>query len=88
MKRPLNYALLKYFTTVDEASVDDVMAALEPEYAHHRAFSRPQMFEALMTAEKNCLIGESRFDLDSQGNVRIYYRASDEQKRTIDSYIK
>lgn len=88
MKRPLNYALLKYFTTVDEASVDDVMAVLEPEYAHHRAFSRPQMFEALMTAEKNCLIGESRFDLDPQGNVRIYYRASDEQKRTIDSYIK
>lgn len=88
MKRPLNYALLKYFTTVDEASVDDVMAALEPEYAHRRAFSRPQMFEALMTAEKNCLIGESRFDLDPQGNVRIYYRASDEQKRTIDSYIK
>ena len=29
--RPLNYAMLKYFTTVDEASVDDVMKDLEAD---------------------------------------------------------
>lgn len=33
MSRPLNYAMLKYFTTVDEACVDDVMEALKGEYA-------------------------------------------------------
>ena len=43
MKRPLNYAMLKYFTTVDEASVDDVRAALSDEYGTHSAFKKPKM---------------------------------------------
>lgn len=88
MKRPLNYAILKYFTTVDEASVDDVRRALAPDYANHSAFGKRAMTEALMTAEKNGLIEEARFDLDDNGDVRIYYRANDEQKRTINSYIR
>lgn len=87
-QRPLNYAILKYFTTVDEASVDEITAALEDEYASFRAFRRPALVEALMTAEKNGLIEEARFDLDADDNVRVYYRATDEQKQTISSYIK
>lgn len=46
------------------------------------------MVEALMTAEKNGLIEEARFDLDPEGEVRVFYRATDEQKQQIDSYIK
>ena len=41
-----------------------------------------------MTAEKNGLIEEARFDLDDAGEVRIYYRATPEQKQSINSYIK
>lgn len=88
MIRPLNYAMLKFFTTVNEASVDDVMAALKDTYANFPAFKRDKMQEALMTAEKNALIGESRFDLDPSGNLRIFYSATPEQRKTIDSYIK
>ena len=39
--RPLNYAMLKYFTTVDEASVDDVMKDLEADYSTFTAFKPP-----------------------------------------------
>lgn len=88
MKRPLNYAMLKFFTTVEEASVDEVMEALRSEYATHHAFKRASMIEALMTAEKNALIEESRFDLDDAGELRVFYRATPEQKQSIDSYIK
>ncbi|MCC6099479.1 MAG: hypothetical protein LIV25_09615 [Olsenella sp.] len=86
--RPLNYAMLKYFTTVDEASVDDVMDALKGEYADFTAFKRDKMQEALMTAEKNGLIGESRVDLDDNGELRVFYTATPEQRDTINSYIK
>ena len=88
MSRPLNYEMLKYFTRVDEASVDEVMDALKSEYSHHRAFNKKSMIEALMTAEKNGLIAESRFDLDPQGEVRVYYSATKDQKEQINSYIK
>ena len=76
---PLNYAMLKYFTCHDEACA---------EYSSFTAFTKPKMQEALMTAEKNGLISESRFDLDGAGEVRVYYSADQEQRDTINSYIK
>lgn len=88
MSRPLNYAMLKHFTTVDEASVDDVMEALKADYAGRRDFTRDAMISALMTAEKNGLIEESRIDLDAHDDLLVYYRATDEQKQSINSYIK
>ena len=88
MSRPLNYAMLKHFTTVDEASVDDVMEALKADYAGRRAFTRDAMISALMTAEKNGLIEESRIDLDAHDDLLVYYRATEEQKQSIKSYIK
>ena len=52
---PLNYAILKYFTTVERACADDVIAALAPEYGHFKALRKPEVIEALMTAEKKCV---------------------------------
>ena len=46
------------------------------------------MTSALMTAEKNGLIEESRIDLDSHDDLLVYYRATEEQKQSINSYIK
>lgn len=86
--RPLNYATLKYFTTVDEASVDDVMENLKADYSTFTAFKRDRMQEALMTAEKNGLISETRVDLDDNGDLRVFYGADAEQRDTINSYIK
>ena len=86
--RPLNYAMLKYFTTVDEASVDDVMDALKGDYSDFTPIKRDKLQEALRTAEKNGLIGESRVDLDKNGDLRVFYSATPEQRDTINSYIK
>lgn len=86
--RPLNYAMLKYFTTVDEASVDDVMENLKADYSTFTAFKRDRMQEALMTAEKNGLISETRVGLDDNGDLRVFYGADAEQRDTINSYIK
>ncbi|MCC6102824.1 MAG: hypothetical protein LIV22_03205 [Olegusella sp.] len=86
--RPLNYAILKYYTQVDEASVDDVMGALANSYQEYATFNKPKMIEALMTAEKNGLIEESRFDLDDLNEIRVFYHATQEQREMINSYIK
>lgn len=86
--KPLNFAILKYITTVDEACADDVIEALKPEYGNFRMLRKKSVIEALMTAEQNGLIEESRFDLDENGELRNYYRAHEEGKATINSYIK
>lgn len=86
-KRTLNFAILKYFTNVEEASVIEIEEALRTNYGSYKAFKKNSIVEALMTAESNALIEEvdGRF---VNNEFVIYYRATPEQKDTINSYIK
>lgn len=84
---PLNYAILKLFTSVEEACADCVMDALKGQYGHYKAFKKPAIIEALMTAEANGLLEEARFDLDDNSELRVYYRAHEEGLTTITKYI-
>ncbi len=86
--KPLNYAILKHFTTVEEASAYEVMEALKDQYGHFRAFKKESILSALMTAEANGLLEESRFDMDDEDMLRVYFRAHAEGAATINRYIK
>lgn len=86
--KPLNYAILKYFTTVDAASADEVMAALAAQYGHFKAFNKKDVINALMTAEANGLLEEKGFELDADNELRVYYHAPEEGAATINRYIK
>ena len=41
-----------------------------------------------MTAESNAVLHETRFDLDEKDDVRVFYGASEEERATINYYIK
>lgn len=86
--QPLNYAILKYFTKVNEACADDVIEALKGQYGNFKALRKNDVVSALMTAEANGLIEETRFNMDSSGSLRIYYHANEEGAATINNYIK
>lgn len=86
--KPLNYAILKHFTKVKEACADDVIEALKGEYGNFRALRKPAVINALMTAEANGLLEETRFDMDESGEIRVYYHAHEEGAATINKYIK
>ena len=84
----LNYAILKLFTKVDEGSVDTVIKTLKDQYGTFKAFKKNEIINALMTAEANGLLEESRFELDSNNELKVYYRAHEEGAATINKYIK
>lgn len=85
---PLNYAILKYFTKVKEASAEDVIDALKDKYGSHKALNRDDVIAALMTAEANGLLEETRFEMDDKEQLRVYYHAHEEGAETINKYIK
>ena len=85
--RTLNYDILKYFTTVDEASADDVMDALRIKFSNYKTFTKENVIEALMTAECNALISEKRAEI-VDGDLVVIYGADEEQRKTINAYIK
>ena len=86
--KPLNYAILKYFTTVKEACAEDVIEALKGQYGNFKALNREDVIGALMTAEANGLLEETRFEMDKANELRVYYRAHEEGAATINQYIK
>lgn len=86
--KPLNYAILKYFTNIEEASAEDVIEALKGEYGNFKALNREDVLSALMTAEANGLLEETRFEMDKENNLRVYYHAHEEGAATINKYIK
>lgn len=87
MTQPLNYAILLYYADAHEASVNDVMRALEPEYRDHKAFKKESITESVMTAEKNDLLHETHYGLDENGELEIFYQASPEQQERINQYL-
>jgi len=86
--KPLNYAILKYFTKVEEACADDVIEALKGDYGNFKALKKDAVITALMTAEANGLIEETRFELDKSNQLRVYYHAHEEGATTINKYIR
>jgi len=86
--KPLNYAILKHFTTVKEACADDVIEALKGEYGSFKALESKAVITALMTAEANGLLEETRFELDDAGELKVYYHAHEDGAATINKYIK
>jgi len=86
--KPLNFAILKHFTKVKGACADDVIEALKAQYGNFKAFNKNGVISALMTAEANGLLEETRFELDKENVLRVYYHANDEGTATINKYIK
>ena len=86
--KPLNYAILKYFTTVEEASVNNVMEELQEDYKGLKTFNKDEIINSLLTAEANGLIEETRVDLDKNDELEIFYHTTDESKAAINNYIK
>ena len=87
MKLPLNFAIIKYFVSVDEGCADDVMDALKADYGNFRMFTRQDIYETLFTAEINGFLKETRYELAKDGNLKVYYKAPPEGRAVINKYI-
>lgn len=85
--KPLNYAILKYMTTVAEACPEDVLRALKDDYSGFRAFNKAEVLNSLLTAKANGLLEEARFELDEEGLLRLYFRANADGAAAINRYI-
>ncbi|KZL90899.1 hypothetical protein [Clostridium magnum] len=79
----LNFAILKYFTQVNEACADDVTNALKEEYGSFKDLKKKVVITALATAEAIGIIEETRFQLDKSGEVKVYYRSQEEDAANL-----
>ena len=80
--RVITYAIIKYFTKVEEACPKDVYEALKDEFKGHR-MCKPNKVKAA----KNGLLAESRYDLGDDGKVNIYYKCEGEGLDAVTTYL-
>ena len=85
--KPLNYAILKFFTAIEKASTIEVMDALRPEYGDFKAFTKGAILDALLTAETNGLLAGVGGVISEDNELVLYFRANEEGAKTINRYI-
>ncbi|MGI5874556.1 MAG: hypothetical protein ACOX8R_07885 [Bacillota bacterium] len=85
--RVFNYAVIKYFTKVKEACPAEVYEALKGEFGSHKMCKPDKVKAAIMTAEKNGLLAETRYELNDNGEVDIYYNCEGEALEAVNRYL-
>lgn len=84
---PLHYAIVKHFDGIAEDCAAGVIKALKPKYRNYKLFTRKDIEEALATAKENGLLDETRYDIDNEGVLRIYYSLSNLGRDLISRYL-
>ena len=87
MKKPLDCAILKLFTKIEEASPGDVLEMLKSDYGNMRPFTKKGVSDVLMTAVVNGILEEAHYELDKNDDLIIYYRANEEGRAIINRYL-
>ena len=86
--RPLFQEVLHLYSDGKERSRQMVQDELRADYGNFRFFKDKKMDEALQTAMSNGLIGETRYELDGNGNLVMYYQSDQDMIDLINSWIK
>lgn len=84
---PVRSRTLYFMSTVDKASVDEVMTALKAEYGAERQFKKSNFADHLLNLHANGLLDEVSYEVDESGELRIYYKINDEGINTINRYL-
>lgn len=84
---PLYYAIVKHFMDGAPHCTEDLIDALSPYYGSYKLLTKKDVEEALATAKENGLLDESNYDIDANGELRIYYCVNEFGRDMIDRYI-
>lgn len=84
---PLRFRILHYISTVDKASADQIMKALEPEYGTEKQFKKEVFVDHLLDMKANFILDDNDVTLDDKGDLVVYYSINDEGKGLLKKYL-
>lgn len=84
---PLYFAIMKHFESGKADCVEGVMDALRNDYSSYKLFTEKDIEESLATAKENGLLDECDWQLDKNGNLKVFYQANDFGKDMIAKYL-
>lgn len=84
---PLYFAIMKHFESGKADCAEGVMDALRSDYDTYKLFTEKDIEESLATAKENGLLDEGDWQLDRNGNLKVFYQANDFGKDMIAKYL-
>lgn len=87
MLLPARTAVLNYLYEVKNADISQIMEALKPLYGGEHQFSKKLYTDHVMSLEANGLVNISSYDLDKDGELRVYYEINDDGRSAVDKYV-
>ncbi|MBV7274010.1 hypothetical protein I6U48_13975 [Clostridium sp. PL3] len=79
----LDFAILKYFTEVEEACAQDITNALKQEYESFKDLKKRSVIMTLMTAEAFGAVKRTRFQFNENGKIEVYYCANEAENSDL-----
>ncbi len=87
MLLPARTAVLNYLYEVQNADISQIMEALKPLYGGERQFTKKLYTDHVMSLEANGFVNISSYDLDKDGELRVYYEINDDGRSAVDKYV-
>jgi DNA-binding transcriptional ArsR family regulator len=84
---PIRSRTLHFVSTMDKVCVDDLIKGLKADYGNERQFTKTNFSNHLLNLEANGLLDEVNYDLDKDGQLRVYYKINDEGINTVNRYL-
>lgn len=87
MLLPARTAVLNYLYDVKNADVTQIMEELEPMYGNEKQFTKTRYLDHVMSLEANGLVNLHKYDLDSNGDLRMFYEINDDGRNAVNKYV-
>ena len=87
MLLPARMAVLNYLSTVSNASINEIMAAMKPMYGGEGQFTKELYLDHTMSLEANGLCDMTSYELDKTGDLSLRFEINDAGRDAVTRYV-
>nr|WP_217935982.1 hypothetical protein [Enterocloster clostridioformis] len=87
MLLPARMAVLNYLNKVKDASVEEIMTAMKPQYGREGQFTKKMHLNHAMALEANGMCDLAGYELDKNGELLMRFAINEAGRDAVNKYV-
>ena len=87
MLLPARMAVLNYLNKVKDASVEEIMTAMKPQYGREGQFTKKMYLNHAMALEANGMCDLAGYELDKNGQLLMRFAINEAGRDAVNKYV-
>ena len=87
MLLPARMAVLNYLNKVKDASVEEIMTAMKPQYGREGQFTKKMYLNHAMALEANGMCDLAGYELDKNGQLLTRFAINEAGRDAVNKYV-